>query len=94
MVKNGRYGPYVSHDRVNATLPRDKTPETITLEDAVALLDARAERAPAPRARPRKEKRAGSGTARAGKRTAKTPTAKPAKRSATKSSRKTPQAAE
>ena len=28
VVKNGRYGPYVSHDGVNATLPSDKTPET------------------------------------------------------------------
>jgi DNA topoisomerase I len=44
LVKNGRYGPYVTHDGVNATLPSDKTPETITLEEAVVLLAARAER--------------------------------------------------
>jgi DNA topoisomerase-1 len=44
VVKNGRYGPYVSHDGVNATLPSDMTPETVTLEQAVPLLDARAER--------------------------------------------------
>jgi DNA topoisomerase I len=43
VAKNGRYGPYVSHDGINATLPRDKTPETITLDEAVGLLDARAE---------------------------------------------------
>jgi DNA topoisomerase-1 len=42
-AKNGRYGPYVSHDGINATLPRDKTPETITLDEASALIDARAE---------------------------------------------------
>jgi DNA topoisomerase-1 len=41
-VKNGRYGPYVSHAGINATLPGDKTPETITLEEAVGLLEARA----------------------------------------------------
>jgi DNA topoisomerase-1 len=41
-VKNGRYGAYVSHDGVNATLPADKTPETITLDEAVQLIDARA----------------------------------------------------
>jgi DNA topoisomerase I len=67
VAKKGRYGPYVSHDGVNATLPADKTPETITLEEATALIDARADRGPAP-ARPRKAKRAAGGAARAGKR--------------------------
>jgi len=43
-VKNGRYGAYVSNNGVNATLPGDKTPETITLDEAIVLLDARAER--------------------------------------------------
>jgi DNA topoisomerase-1 len=44
VAKNGRYGPYVSHDGVNANLPGDKTPETITLDEAASLVDARAER--------------------------------------------------
>ena len=44
VVKSGRYGPYVSHDGVNATLTSDLTPETVTLEQAVGLLDARAAR--------------------------------------------------
>ena len=51
VAKNGRYGPYVSHDGVNATLPSDKTPDTITLDEAVALIDARAERGRRHRAR-------------------------------------------
>ena len=41
VVKKGRYGPYVSHDGVNATLPSDMAPETVTLEQALPLLDAR-----------------------------------------------------
>ncbi len=44
VVKKGRYGPYVSHDGVNATLSSDMTPETVTLEQALPLLDARAAR--------------------------------------------------
>jgi DNA topoisomerase-1 len=43
VVKAGRYGPYVSHDGINATLPRDKAPEAITLDEALPLLAARAE---------------------------------------------------
>jgi DNA topoisomerase I len=95
VAKNGRYGPYVSHDGVNATLPRDKTPETITLEEAVALVDARAERGPAPHARPRKAKRPSPGTAHHIKASSTRPGARAAKRPATnKTPRKTPQAAE
>ncbi|MBN8958335.1 MAG: type I DNA topoisomerase [Rhizobiales bacterium] len=41
VVKNGRYGAYVSHDGINATLPRDKAPDAITLEEALALIEER-----------------------------------------------------
>jgi DNA topoisomerase I len=41
-VKNGRYGAYVTAGGVNATIPSDKTPETITLTEAIALIDERA----------------------------------------------------
>jgi DNA topoisomerase I len=95
VAKNGRYGPYVSHEGVNATLPSDKTPETITLEEAATLIDARAERGPAPHARPRKAKRPSPGTARHIKASSKRPGARTAKRSANnKTQRKTTQAAE
>src|SRR5439155_674098 len=41
-VKNGRYGAYVTAGGVNATIPSDKTLETITLAEAIALIDERA----------------------------------------------------
>jgi DNA topoisomerase-1 len=47
VVKNGRYGPYVSHAGVNATLPKEIAPEQVTLEQAVELLDSRSGKAPA-----------------------------------------------
>jgi DNA topoisomerase-1 len=94
VAKNGRYGPYVSHGGINATLPADKTPETVTLDEAVALIDARAERnAPAPHARPRRAKRPSPGTARHIKASSKRPTRSATKRP-TPSPRKTTQAAE
>ena len=42
-VYQGRYGPYVKHGKVNATLPKDVAPETVTLEEALPLLAARAQ---------------------------------------------------
>ena len=41
-VLSGRYGPYVKHGSVNATLPKGKDPATLTVEEAIALLAARA----------------------------------------------------
>ena len=41
-VHAGRYGPYVKHGGVNATVPRDIKPDELTLDQAVALLAERA----------------------------------------------------
>ena len=41
-VMSGRYGPYVKWEKVNATLPKDVEPETVTMEQAVELIDAKA----------------------------------------------------
>ena len=41
-VKKGRYGPYVNHKRINATLPKGTEPEALTMEEALALLAAKA----------------------------------------------------
>jgi DNA topoisomerase-1 len=41
-VLNGRYGPYVRHGKLNATIPRGVDPATLSLEQAVTLLAERA----------------------------------------------------
>jgi DNA topoisomerase-1 len=41
-LMSGRYGPYVKWEKVNATLPKDADPETLTLDEAVALVSAKA----------------------------------------------------
>jgi DNA topoisomerase I len=42
VVKAGRYGPYVNYGKINATLPPDADATTLTLEDAIALVAAKA----------------------------------------------------
>jgi DNA topoisomerase-1 len=46
-VKSGRYGPYVNHGKVNATLPKDKDPLEVTMEEAVAMIEAKGGSKPA-----------------------------------------------
>lgn len=41
-VLDGRYGPYVNHKRVNATLPKGTEPESVTQEQALAWLAEKA----------------------------------------------------
>ena len=76
-VRNGRFGPYVSDGVVNATIPKDKEPESVTLEDALKLIAAREQKlrdqGKDPRA-PKGKKTAKKSTAK--KKTAKKKTAK------------------
>jgi len=66
----GRYGPYVKHGDVNATVPdRDKA-ESITLDEAVALIDEKAA-----------HQRGGAGGRRPARAASTTPTAPPKGRS-------------
>ena len=37
-VMDGRYGPYVKWDKVNATLPKDLEPALVTMDLAIALI--------------------------------------------------------
>ncbi len=41
-LKEGRYGPYVQHKRINATLPKGTDQDTLTLKEALALVAAKA----------------------------------------------------
>lgn len=50
-VCNGRYGPYVRHGKVNATLPKDISPDEITIEEALTLLAARVAKGPVSKVR-------------------------------------------
>src|SRR5262249_20916713 len=50
-VLSRRYGTYVKHGKVNATIPKGTEPEKITMEEAVKLLAARAANGKAPKAK-------------------------------------------
>jgi DNA topoisomerase-1 len=45
---SGRYGPYVKHGKVNATLPDKDAISTVTLEEAVELLAAKSKKGKTP----------------------------------------------
>ena len=60
-VFEGRYGPYVKWGKVNATLPKDVTPDAVTLEAAIDLVNAKGgakKKAPAKKAGGAKKKAA------------------------------------
>jgi DNA topoisomerase-1 len=88
-VKGGRYGAYVTAGGVNATIPGDKTQDTITLPEAIALIDERAAKGggkPKRGARKAPAKAAGDATApkQAKKAAAKKSVAKPKSDAASK----------
>lgn len=62
IVKDGRFGAYVTDGEINASLPRGQTPETLTMDQAVELLIARADKIAAqggvakPKKKPAKKK--------------------------------------
>jgi DNA topoisomerase-1 len=52
----GRYGPYVRLGKTYANLPQGTTPENVTLDHAISLIDARIEKAGSRPPRPKKAK--------------------------------------
>ncbi|SNS64272.1 DNA topoisomerase-1 [Micrococcales bacterium KH10] len=49
VIKDGRFGPYVTDGTTNRTLPRDATPESVTFDQAVELLAEKRAKGPAKR---------------------------------------------
>jgi DNA topoisomerase-1 len=54
IIKEGRFGPYVTDGEINATLRRGDDIETITSERAAELLADKRAKGPAPKKRPAK----------------------------------------
>jgi len=90
-VKNGRYGAYVTAGGVNATIPSDKTVDTITLPEAIALIDERAAKGGGKTRRAAKKAPAAKTAKQADK--ADAATAKPAKKAAVKKAAAKPKSA-
>ncbi len=42
-VLSGKYGPYISHNKINANVPKGKEPADVTVAEAIELLAARVE---------------------------------------------------
>ena len=76
-VMEGRYGPYVHHNGINATLPKGHDPATIDMETAIALLTAKEQNPPKKVTRNRSTKPAVKTTTKAATKTAAAKTAKP-----------------
>jgi DNA topoisomerase I len=48
-LMRGRYGPYVTDGKINATIPKSTDPNKVTLEEALALIAERAAKGPSPK---------------------------------------------
>ncbi|MBV7396667.1 type I DNA topoisomerase [Mameliella sediminis] len=53
-IMEGRYGPYVKWEKVNATLPKDVEPEKVTMEMALELIAEKAKKGGKKKAAPKK----------------------------------------
>jgi DNA topoisomerase-1 len=57
-IMEGKYGPYVKWEKVNATLPKDSDPEALTIQQAVDLITEKQAKKGAKRKAPAKKKAA------------------------------------
>ncbi len=88
-ICSGRYGPYARHGKVNATLPKDISPEEVTLEEALELIAAKAAKGGTAKTKTTKKPAAKKAATSKTKVTAKTSTAKAtAKKSSSKTTTK------
>ncbi len=85
VIKDGRFGPYVTDGETNASLRKGDDVETLTVERASELLADRRERGPAKNAGKRSSKRAAKNATKSAKKAAKKSTKKAAKKLAKKS---------
>jgi DNA topoisomerase-1 len=42
-IMKGQYGPYIKYKSLNATIPEEKDPSEITMDDALILIEKRRE---------------------------------------------------
>ena len=70
-ICTGRYGPYVRHGKVNATLPKDVSHENLTLQEGLALLAERVAKGPSPKKTATRKKATAPKKSAAKKKTAK-----------------------
>ncbi len=85
-VRSGRYGPFVKHGRLNASIPKGADPESVTLEQAIELLAAQAEKA---KSKKKPAKGAGGAKAKAASKNGAKSKPKSAAKSGSKSGTKT-----
>ncbi len=55
-IMKGQYGPYIKYKSLNATIPEEKDPAELTMEDALILIEKRKEYDKSKKAKKRKSK--------------------------------------
>lgn len=70
MLKSGRFGPYVEHDKIRATIPKAFDPDQLTLDEAIDLIAKKKAKGPG-KAPPRGKAKASTKSKKSGTRNAK-----------------------